>query len=265
MNTYIVTTTFSKREKYCDKLSPVLNAFWPGHPEVHFLTDRGKINHDNVIVLDSESWTRILLEGLKKLRLNYPSVRIIFLMIEDHYPLRSCDVRQLQKVFEAVLNHHLKCVVFPTYPWPWSRTSDIVLPGNKVMCWPKIDTVRFDDCLMARIPPNFFRYNQIQPAFWDIDYLIYLCDDALSRHVHDAWSFEALDVPKKEQHYVSAYQWPSVPNGFLQKGRVRKEAIEYIQVPLANEFRSFLRKEYFFQQIFLFPGKVARKIRMFKA
>ena len=91
---------------------------------------------------------------------------------------------------------------------------------------------------MARVPLNFFRYFQLQPSFWDLDYLIEICREALEKQCFDPWSFESFSYAKPRQHYVSRYEWPSVHHGFLAQGKVNPEAIDFLQMPQGRKFRA---------------------------
>jgi hypothetical protein len=93
------------------------------------------------------------------------------------------------------------------------------------MTWKAIDILEVAGVRFARVPEDFFRYNQCQPALWDLEYCLSLCDRALELGIDDPWSFEAMRLSGQPQHYVADYPWPTVHHGFRAAGRVNPEAI----------------------------------------
>lgn len=82
--------------------------------------------------------------------------------------------------------------------------------------------------LFAVVPVDFFRYFQVQPTLWRLDYLLAACDHALAQGIGDAWSFEAMRWSRALPHYVSQYNWPTVHHGFLVQGELNKAAIAFL-------------------------------------
>src|SRR5262249_30590393 len=82
---------------------------------------------------------------------------------------------------------------------------------------------------------KFFRYFQLQPAFWRIDYLIGVCRAAMARGITDPWTFEAMRLDDAEPHYVAAYDWPSVHHGFIAQGKINPAAISFMSRRAAPE------------------------------
>lgn len=81
----------------------------------------------------------------------------------------------------------------------------------------------------AIVPEDFFRYYQCQPALWDLDYLLAICDRALTLGIRDPWSFEALVPLAPPPHYISELSWPTVHHGFLASGKVNPEAALFMR------------------------------------
>jgi hypothetical protein len=167
----------------------------------------------------------------------------VFLLLDDHYPLRWCDRSLISQHFDAIIDNKLDCLSFVTYEWPWTRTEHVDYPDSMVRTWRRIELSRFGGCDMARVPANFFRYFQLQPSFWNLDYLVDVCREAAERQCTDPWSFEGFGYSKPRQHYVGRYAWPSVHHGFLMQGKVNPDAIDFIQMPQGREFRSLLLRE----------------------
>jgi len=245
MNTeyVIVTSTYSGVAKYYNKVRPLLDVFWPGHPPAIVLSDANNLKVSDVIVKSGTHWLDILLNGLLSLRRTRPEITYVFLLLDDHYPLRECDRSQIAANFDAVVKNRLGCVSFVTYQWPWTTTEHVDYPDGMIRTWRNIDVTSLNGCKLAKVPMNFFRYFQLQPSFWDLDYLIMICREAFEQRCFDPWSFESLSYNKRRQHYVSSYAWPCVHHGFLMRGRVNPEAINFIQMPQGREFRSFLLRQ----------------------
>jgi hypothetical protein len=239
----IVTPTHSGVAKYYNELLPLLDAFWPDHPPAIVFSDSNDLKKSDVVVKSGTNWLDILLSGLLCVRKTRPEIRYVFLLLDDHYPLRGCEPGLIAANFDAAVNNRLGCISFVTYRWPWTSTEHIDYPDGMIRTWRYIDVTWLNGCEMARVPLNFFRYFQLQPSFWDLDYLIEVCREAFERQCLDPWSFESLSYGKARQHYISRYAWPSVHHGFLARGKVNPEAIDFIQMPQGREFRSLLLRE----------------------
>jgi hypothetical protein len=239
----IVTPTYSGVANYFNAALPLLDAFWPGHPPAIVFSDSNNLKKGDVIAKSGTNWLNILLNGLLSVRKTRPEITHVFLLLDDHYPLRQCDPSLIAANFDAVTKNRLGCISFVTYQWPWTSTEQIDYPDGMIRTWRTIEVVSLNGCEMARVPVNFFRYFQLQPSFWDLDYLIEICRVAVENRCFDPWSFESLSYGKSRQHYVSRYAWPSVHHGFLAHGKVNLEAIDFIQMPQGREFRSLLLRE----------------------
>jgi hypothetical protein len=239
----IITPTYSGATKYYSEAMPLLDAFWPGHPPTAVFSDCNDLKKGHVIVKSNTNWLDILLNGLLSVRTTRPEISYVFLLLDDHYPLRKCNCSLIAANFDAVVKNRLSCVSFVTYQWPWTSTEHIDYPDGMIRTWRNIDITWFNGCEMARVPFNFFRYFQLQPSFWNLDYLIEVCHEAFEKQCLDPWSFESLSCGNRRQHYVSRYAWPCVHHGFLAHGKINPEAIDFIQMPEGREFRSFLLRE----------------------
>jgi len=189
----------------------------------------------------------MLRESLAYVKQRAGDVRYVFSVIDDHCPLRLCDEGRLERIIRTAIASEMKCVVFVTYEWPWATTAErSVDDRGRTMTWNAIDVLEMNGCRFARVPKEFFRYNQCQPGIWEIDYYLSVCDRALELGIDDPWGFESMRLPNQPQHYVSEYAWPSVHHGFMARGRVNAEAIHYARGDSAamRALRSTLVREY---------------------
>ncbi|MBD2208373.1 hypothetical protein H6G64_02160 [Calothrix sp. FACHB-156] len=223
----LIILTYHGYEKYCNYFIDYLKYSWPNHPEVWFLTDGGAINHPNVITVKSDKWLIVLYEGLKQLKNKYNDLDYTYLVLEDLLPLSPVSDSHLSKIENIIDQHQLKCVSFVVYPHKYL--------GN--------DIVTLDNIKLYQVPRSFEQYSQLQPAIWNMNHLLNICQHALDNNFLDPWSFEK--IVSDEQHYVSEYYWPSVFNGFLHGKHPVWEAIWKVKTPEAKQFRNQLIKDYF--------------------
>jgi hypothetical protein len=240
----ILSTVTPGRERYCPLLLDHVDKLWPDHPPMFFSLPAGRTAAtDRVIASNASTWTGTLLFGLKQLKAS--GCDYVFMLLEDHVPLQRCDVAVIERVFTIMQAEQLPCVFFTKYEWPWTSTRHWFDETGRLVGWPKIDVVTFGGHTMARVPKNFFRYNQCQPAIWNLDYYISLVETAIAEGAHDPWQFEEWTRPDQPQHYVSSYKWPSWSNGYLDKGHVDWKAVRMMQMPESQALRDALLHEYF--------------------
>jgi hypothetical protein len=192
-----------------------------------FLTDGGLKPQSDIFVEGDVEFSRLLMLGLMRLRRIYPAVTRIFYMLEDHCPLRRCEMDQFLRICAVASEHNLAAVSFPTYNWPWGEVESIVYPDGLVRTWRKIEVANFSGERFAVVPRDFFRYFQLQPTLWRLEYLERVCAAAIAAKKGDPWQFEMLRFEDAEQHYVSSYNWPTVHHGFLVQGSVNLAAVRY--------------------------------------
>jgi hypothetical protein len=223
-----LVTSHSRTEKYLPLVRSLLATFWPEHPQCLFLTDGTTQAADDVLNITNVTWTELFVEGLARIKRERPLTKYVFHMLEDHCPLRRCDAERLERTFAISARYDLAAVAYPTYSWPWDVTDPTQHFDGLVRTWHRKDIVEFDGELLAVVPSDFFRYFQVQPTLWRLDYLQAACAKALAMRITDAWGFEAMRWPHAEQHYVSRYSWPTVHHGFLAQGRVNALAVTYL-------------------------------------
>ena len=100
-------------------------------------------------------------------------------------------------------------------------------PDGLVRTWRKIEIANFSGNTFAVVPRDFFRYFQLQPTLWRLEYLERVCVAAIAAKKRDPWRFETLRFQDAEQHYISTYDWPTVHHGFLVQGSVNPAAVHY--------------------------------------
>jgi len=223
-----LVTSHSRTDKYIPLVRDLLDTFWSEHPPWYFLTDGVSQPSGDILSFPGLTWIELFSAGLARIRRDRPQTKYVFHMLEDHCPLRPCDGDRLGRIFEIAGRNELAVVSFPTYSWPWHETDATIYPDGLVRTWRLTETVELDGELLAVVPPDFFRYFQVQPALWRLDYLEAACVYAMAQGVTDAWAFEAMRWPNVGRHYVSRFDWPTVHHGFLVQGKLNPAAIVYL-------------------------------------
>jgi hypothetical protein len=230
-------------------LVETLRSAWRNHPPIYVaLPGASSASADgHVIACSRTGWVSMLRESLVHIKQRETGIRYLFSMIDDHCPLRICDQRRLEQIIRTAIAEEMKCVVFATYEWPWTITAENSVDElGRTKTWRTIDVLESNRCRFARVPKAFFRYNQCQPALWETDYYLSVCNRMLELGIDDPWEFESMLLPGQPQHYVSEYAWPSVQHGFMAKGRINAEAIHFVRgdsLPMKT-LRKVLVQEY---------------------
>lgn len=249
----VLGTVTPGRERYCPVLARHLDEMWPAHPPMYFALPAGRTApYARLIQSGATAWTGTLLSGLLHLR-NVVEADYVFMLLEDHAPLWPCDAPVIERVFDVMQVEDFKCVFFPKYNWPWQSTDNRLDEEKRIIGWRQIDVIEVHGHRFARMPKDFFRYNQCQPAIWYLDYYIEVVQEAIRKGIHDPWRFEAYIMPSQPQHYVSEYKWPSWPNGYLDRGMIDWRAIRLMKMPEARLLRDMLVREHY-QGAPLTPG-----------
>ncbi len=239
----MLVSTHRQAAHYVPSIREAMAALCPIPWPVVFLTDGGLEPQSDTFVEEEAEFSRLLMQGLARLRAVYPAVRRVFYMLEDHCPLRHCDADRLLRVCEVAEEHDLAAVSFPTYKWPWGEIESKAYPDGLVRTWNKIEITNFSGERFAVVPRDFFRYFQLQPTLWRLEYLERVCAAAIAAGKEDPWRFETLRFQDAEQHYISSYDWPTVHHGFLVKGSVNLAAVHYADRAARLRLRRQLIKE----------------------
>jgi len=238
-----LVSTHSKAGRYLPLVRTALDTFLADRPTVRFLTDGGVEPAMDVYVESEASFVPLLARGLARVRDEFPGATHVFHLLEDHCPLQACDSNRISAVAAIAVEHDLAAVSFPTYPWPWKHTDATEYPDGLTRTWRRIDCRKIAGETLAAVPRDFFRYFQVQPTVWRINYLEHCCAAAIATGAFDPWQFEALRLSSAEQHYVSKYNWPTVHHGFLVQGKVNPAAINFSDRSGGAAIRRELLKE----------------------
>lgn len=231
------------------RITALTQAFWPDAPRLYCALPAAlaPAADDAVIRCRQDGWVALLREALLVIRERHPECTHVFSLIEDHCPLRPVDGGRLRRHVEAALAGDFACTSFVTYDWPWQTTApDDRDEQGRVRTWAVRDVFSRGDATFARVPPDFFRYNQCQPGLWQLDYYLALCDEALASGQDSAWAFEEASFRLQQPHVVADYPWPSVHHGFMAQGRVNPEAIRTLprRPVAAADLRAVLVDDY---------------------
>src|SRR5262245_37602090 len=99
----IVTPTYSGVAKYYREALQLLDIFWSDHPPVIVFSDGDISMTSDVIIKRSTNWLDILLNGLLSVKKTRPEIEYVFLLLDDHYPLRECGKSAIAANFHAVV------------------------------------------------------------------------------------------------------------------------------------------------------------------
>lgn len=160
-------------------------------------------------------------------------------------PLWPCDAARIEEVIAIARREALPCVFFVKYAWPWTTTRHHFDADGRIVGWRRKEVVSIGGQRMAVMPPDYFRYNQVQPAIWRVDYLESLLGEAMRRGIEDPWAFERFCMPGQPHHYVADYRWPSRHCGYRRGGRVYLRALYAMKMPEGKELRDELLDERF--------------------
>jgi hypothetical protein len=243
MQVIMLTSTFKRMANYAPAVEAALDRCWPQHPRNYFIADCEMPQVRDHFSFVSGSWTEVLLHGLLAAQEQYPALDYVFLMLDDHCPLRPCDAVAISAYLEIARSGNLAVISFPTYEWPWDETTVTEYPDGLVRMWRRAEIDVIDGRRLAMVPRDFFRYFQVQPAFWNIEYLITACRAALASGIRDPWAFEGMRLDGTRQHYVADYNWPNVHHGFITAAKINPAAISYMSKKAAPELRRKLIRE----------------------
>lgn len=102
MKTLVLVSTFSRMKKYSPAIEAAVDRCWPEHPAMYFISDCELPGIERQIQFADACWTEILLQGLLTVRRKHPGLDYLFLMLDDHCPLRR-RFRSIWKSREATI------------------------------------------------------------------------------------------------------------------------------------------------------------------
>ena len=145
-NCVIQTPTYSGVAKYFARVFSLFDLFWPNHPQVVILCEDENLGTKNATIGKENTWLDNLFRGLLSIKSSNPKVTHVFMLLDDHYPLRACDEALIATEFRTIVKNLLACVSFVTYEWPWTTTEHVEYSDGMIRTWRRIDIVRFGDC-----------------------------------------------------------------------------------------------------------------------
>jgi hypothetical protein len=240
METVVLVSTFGRMKKYAAPIEDAIHCCWPQHPSICFIGDCELLGVNKQFCFFDACWTEILLWSLLRMRKERSGIKYVFHMLDDHCPLRPCDTEAISAYLEIANGHDLPVISFPTYEWPWDQTEHTAYPDHLVRTWRKVEVDIMDGRRLAIVPRDFFRYFQVQPAWWNSEYLVEACEIALDKGIRDPWAFEAMRWERASQHYVAGYNWPNVHHGFMAAGKINHAAISYMSRSAAAKLHTQL-------------------------
>jgi hypothetical protein len=190
------------------------------------------------------AWSSVLHEGLVQLRKRLGCSHV-FVLLEDHVPLRPCDGALITELCDVARDADLRCLYFCMHDWPWQSTACSIDADGRIRGWQTIDVVSIRGHRMARMARNDLFFNRCQPALWSIDDYIELTAAAVRAGIDDPWRFETFLPPGQPDHFVSEYRWPSRKSGYRRNGKVYLRALYLMAMPGGFELRDELLRERF--------------------
>jgi hypothetical protein len=112
------------------------------------------------------------------------------------------------------------------------------------MGWKERSVEESGDLALANVPREFFRFYQVQPAVWNLEYLDRVCRYAGQTGAASAWDFEEMLPGPPGRHAVAGYAWPCTHHGFLERGRVNYEALRIMRHPATRPLASELKRRF---------------------
>ena len=236
----LVCNTFHGNAHYCDPLVRLLDRLWPGHPEVWFITDSGRIRHPNTIAMPTaKTWTEVAYRGLLEIFRRVGMPPRVYWVHEDLMPIHPCAFEDFARIEAVAEKRDLNCVVFPTYPVPWAPEH----------------TVEFDGFRFFKVYYGLCPYSQNQAGTWKSAHLLATCEHAIQTGKLRPWEFEGIKIA--DGHYISDRPWPTAYHGLFHNRLVNRKAISRVKWPEGREVWSLLFRR-FLSEI---PYRVRRRFQ----
>lgn len=236
-NCLLVLYTFNKRHRYLPAVDKNISK------NINFmrkvLVTNESVNFSSDVYFNGENeFAKNLLIELKNIRLTLAPTNIL-LILEDLYPIRVIHEDEINWQVEMMNSTGIKYVSFRTYEF-----GDIKY-DTKIGCH---NYYRFNE--------EFKYYCQLQPAIWNLEYLISILEKLVTENITDPWSFEFHRT--EEIHLMSDYKWPNVLGGFFEFGFVNRKSI----FPILKSDKFFgllLLKDYIFSRPSYIIYRIKRK------
>lgn len=233
-DTVLLVLGFSKTERYFPLIRQNLDQFWPGRPRTLFVTDGDAVGDDVVRGKDC-SFLELLSVAVTAAKEKFPSVKNVFLLLEDLCPLGPVDEAKLARAQHLLRGEGKK---FLCHIWERKLNGRAFYdyldgPGS----------LRDGEVSLFDMTDTFAHPNSLVASFWEIGHLEDVIAAKRTLELHDPWSFELPLADQTEKHFMFSGAWPVIKDGFFVQGRLNTKAIarrEYPDSPLMSQ----LRKEY---------------------
>jgi hypothetical protein len=224
----VLAPTSAGFERWCAPLHGLLDAVWPAHPPVWFVSEKGTIPSCNTILVRTRNWVMRVYQGAMGIERLYPDVSHVLVMLEETFPLHAFECRKVERIAESACRHGLNCVSF--------------VPGGE---WREGKRVRHGGETMYETPSAHRYYSQNSTGIWKISHLKDVCRCALRKGLRSVWEFEGI---KASGHYVSTFPWPNVAGGIFNREWINPRALDAIGLPCGAVLKQLLGREYLAQQ-----------------
>lgn len=228
MNLPIIIITYSGMEQFIPDSINHLDNVWPDHGDIYIISDNinnHSFNCKKTYRCDNDlNWLGILYHGLLKFQKDFKNIKNVYLMLEDLIPLEKINVTTInlqEKIFES---QNWKYLYFPHY----ENNFEFELS--------------FNENKFTETPNDWLYYSQIGVSLVAVTYMISLCENALERGFKTPWEFEF--IKSEEKHYISAYKWPTVRDGYFRQKYVNYDAIKFLN---NGQLKQKLLLRYFIQ------------------
>ncbi|GEM_PF-5009928 len=233
----IILTTYHINEDIVDECISVLAHLWPKHPPIIVISDTGNFTFKNRIIIDSPHWTKVLSQGLEKaIEANhFTEDDYILLLLEDHIPLRSLPLENLERALQFAQNEKLQHLALFGH-----GKGELIHQDESLQIYQRVQGYKF--------------YTELHPAFWNTGYLRKMLEQSLINKYLNPWQFEQQEG--LEAHYTTNLQWTSRLGGFLVGGHVDQKSLKEMNTPTFQPLKKKLRN----RSIKALPKRLLKKL-----
>lgn len=221
----IILTTYHTHEDLIDECIAVLKHFWPKHPPIVVISDKGNFTYKDRIIIDSPHWTEVLSQAMTQAVQKYQYFRdddYVLLLLEDHIPLSPLPLNKISKALDYAANEKMSYLGLFGHGKGECMHSD-----NQVVLYQRKPDYRF--------------YTEVHPAFWKAGYLQKIAQHSVEHNRLSAWDFETQKG--LQPHYTTDQLWTSKLGGFLVDGQVDRKALKEMDSAELLNLRKKLQKK----------------------
>jgi hypothetical protein len=239
----IIMPTHIKNEKYIDHCVRAINVFWPVHPAVWVLSDRGRYEHKNSIIINSPHWVEVLKKGIDELlrRNILKNDDYVLLIHEDHIPISDVPEKIITSVVDYAAKKGLKFISFTGHGGDL-KVGEIAGLG------------------LFSMRDDFPYYSEHHPAIWHVGHLLDTLNEAMRLNYLDPWKSEKIKIAGVThytlgEYHADDYTWPSPFSGFLIFGHVNMKAVRRMESPNLKVLKRMLIIDWICQ----FPRRIVNR------